>query len=94
MQASECSYNTKYPKSPNGITDPEYSIDVGIQYLKECLELAGVKDVLAKSLGASNAINVAKATFAAIDSLTTREAVYAKRGIAMPEKAPVETENN
>lgn len=44
MQASECSYNTKYPKSPNGITDPEYSIDVGIQYLKECLELAGVKD--------------------------------------------------
>lgn len=44
MQASECSYNTKYPKSPSGITDPEYSIDVGIQYLKECLELAGVKD--------------------------------------------------
>ena len=44
MQASECSYNTKYPKSPNGITDPEYSIDVGIQYLKECLELAAVKD--------------------------------------------------
>ena len=44
MQASECNYNTKYPKSPNGITDPEYSIDVGIQYLKECLELAGVKD--------------------------------------------------
>ena len=44
MQASECSYNTKYPKSPNGITDPEYSIDVGIQYLKECLELSGVKD--------------------------------------------------
>lgn len=44
MQSSECSYNTKYPKSPNGITDPEYSIDVGIQYLKECLDLAAVKD--------------------------------------------------
>jgi len=44
MQSSECSYNTQYPKSPNGITDPEYSIDVGIQYLKECLELAGPKD--------------------------------------------------
>lgn len=44
MQASECSYNTKYPKAPNGITDLEYSIDVGIQYLKECLELSGVKD--------------------------------------------------
>ena len=62
--------------------------------MRAILELAGVKDVLAKSLGASNAINVAKATFAAIDSLTTREAVYAKRGMAMPEKAPVETENN
>lgn len=44
MQSSECSYNTKYPKSPNGITDPEYSIDVGIQYLRECLDLAAVKD--------------------------------------------------
>jgi len=30
MQASECSYNTQYPKSPNGIRDPEYSIDVGM----------------------------------------------------------------
>ena len=44
MQASECNYNTQYPKSPNSIRDPEYSIDVGIQYLKECLELAAVKD--------------------------------------------------
>ena len=62
--------------------------------ISKVLELAGVKDVLAKSLGASNSINVAKATFAAIGALTTREAVYAKRGLAMPEKAPVETENN
>ena len=63
--------------------------------MRAILELAGVKDVLAKSLGASNSINVAKATFAAIEALTTREAVYAKRGLAMPEKAaPAETENN
>jgi len=40
MQASECIYNTKYPNSPGGITEPEYSIDVGIQYFKDCLELA------------------------------------------------------
>ena len=25
MQASECGYNTRYPNTPNGITDPEYS---------------------------------------------------------------------
>ena len=40
MQSSECIYNTKYPNSPSGITEPEYSIDVGIQYFKDCLELA------------------------------------------------------
>lgn len=37
MQASECGYNTRYPNTPNGITDPEYSIDVGIQNLAACL---------------------------------------------------------
>ena len=30
MQASECPYNKKYPNEPNGITDPEYSIEVGV----------------------------------------------------------------
>lgn len=33
MQASESGYNTRYPNTPGGITDPEYSIDVGIQTL-------------------------------------------------------------
>ena len=49
--------------------------------VRAILELAGVKDVLAKSLGASNAANVAKATFKAISQLTDRDAVLAKRGI-------------
>ncbi len=44
MQASECSYNTDYPNAPDGITDPEYSIDVGIQHLAACLTAAGVKN--------------------------------------------------
>ena len=51
--------------------------------VRAILELAGVKDVLAKSLGASNASNVAKATFKAIEGLTTREMAYARRGIAV-----------
>ena len=51
--------------------------------VRAILELAGVKDVLAKNLGASNASNVAKATFKAIEGLTTREAAYARRGIAV-----------
>ena len=55
--------------------------------VRAILELAGVKDVLAKSLGASNAANVAKATFKAISSLSTRETTYAKRGLSVPAPA-------
>ncbi len=40
MQASECKYNTKYPKKPNAIKDPEYSIKCGIQYLRDNLKAA------------------------------------------------------
>lgn len=45
MQASECPYNTKYPKKPNGIEEPEYSIEVGVHYLSDCFKQAGVKDI-------------------------------------------------
>lgn len=44
MQSSECEYNEKYPKKPNGITDPTYSIQVGIHYLSDNIKLAEVKD--------------------------------------------------
>ena len=43
MQSSEGSFNTKYPKKPNGITDPEYSIECGVQEMKGCLTSAEVK---------------------------------------------------
>lgn len=43
MQCSECGFNTQYPHYPNGITDPEYSIDVGIQNLEDCMHLSGVE---------------------------------------------------
>jgi small subunit ribosomal protein S5 len=51
--------------------------------VRSILELAGIQDVLAKSLGASNASNVAKATFKAIAGLSTREQAFARRGIAV-----------
>lgn len=44
MQASECGYNTQYPNTPNGIIDPEYSINVGIQNLAACLTAAEVEN--------------------------------------------------
>jgi small subunit ribosomal protein S5 len=44
------------------------------------LELAGVRDVLAKSLGSSNRLNVTKATMAALATLRSREAALTARG--------------
>ena len=43
MQASESGYNTRYPHSPNAITDPEYSIDVGVQTIADSLQQADVE---------------------------------------------------
>lgn len=40
MQCSECGFNTRYPNTPGGIPDTEYSIDVGIQNLADCLRIA------------------------------------------------------
>ena len=40
MQCSECKFNTLYPHTPGSITEPEYSINVGIQNLADCLQIA------------------------------------------------------
>ena len=44
MQSSESGYNTRYPRIPNGITNPEYSIECGVQAIKDCLQSAGVEN--------------------------------------------------
>lgn len=46
MQASECPYNTRYPNSPGAIQDPEYSIQVGVQYYADCVRQAGCESPL------------------------------------------------
>lgn len=43
MQAAEGSFNTRYPHVPNGIKDPEYSIECGVQELKAALISAEVE---------------------------------------------------
>lgn len=50
--------------------------------VRAVLEMAGIKDVMAKSLGASNPINLVKATFKALESLKSREAIKQMRGLA------------
>lgn len=46
MQSSECPYNTRYPNRPGTIQDPEYSIQVGIQYYAACVQEAGCESPL------------------------------------------------
>jgi small subunit ribosomal protein S5 len=49
------------------------------------LELAGIHDILTKSLGSNNPINVVYATFEALKSLKTAEQVAALRGKTVAE---------
>lgn len=49
--------------------------------VRAVLELAGVSDILAKSLGSSNPFNVTKATMKAIQMLKTKQEIFDKRGI-------------
>src|ERR1700738_4479215 len=52
------------------------------------LECAGVHDILAKSLGSDNAINVVHATVAALKMLQRPEEVAARRGLPIEDVAP------
>ena len=49
--------------------------------MRAVLELAGVKDALAKSLGSNNALNVTRATEKAVKSLKSRDFILEKRGL-------------
>ena len=48
--------------------------------VRSVLELAGVKDILSKSLGSNTKINMAYATLKALESMRTKELVAALRG--------------
>jgi small subunit ribosomal protein S5 len=49
--------------------------------VRAVVEAAGIRDVLAKSLGSSNHANVVKATIAALRSLRRRDEIFKVRGI-------------
>ena len=56
--------------------------------VRAVLEAAGVHDILTKSLGSSNVLNVVKATFDALAQLKTPEEEARKRGKAVKELLP------
>lgn len=50
--------------------------------VRAILEMAGLKDVMAKNLGSSNPLNMVKATFKALESLRRRETILRTRGVS------------
>ena len=56
--------------------------------VRAVLECAGIHDVLSKSLGSSNTINIVHATVAALSQLEEPRAVAARRGLDYDEVAP------
>ncbi|WP_344309879.1 30S ribosomal protein S5 [Brevibacterium samyangense] len=56
--------------------------------VRAVLDCAGIHDILSKSLGSSNAINIVHATIAALKGLERPEEVAARRGLPVDEVAP------
>jgi small subunit ribosomal protein S5 len=56
--------------------------------VRAVMECAGIHDVLSKSLGSSNPINIVHATVAALHGLERPEQVAARRGLALEDVAP------
>ena len=56
--------------------------------VRAVLECAGIRDVLSKSLGSDNPINIVHATVAALRQLVRPEEVAARRGLELEDVAP------
>lgn len=88
---------TSYPKEGNTIPHeviaqwdganllikpaPDGSGVIAGSKVRAVLEMAGIKDVMAKSSGSGNPINQVKATFKALSMLRSRDAIKKARGI-------------
>jgi small subunit ribosomal protein S5 len=53
--------------------------------VRAVMEAAGIKDILSKSLGSANSMNIVKAVFAAFDRLMDAKVAAANRGKALSE---------
>ena len=74
-----------------GVVSPASSPGTGVIAggpVRAVLECAGIRDVLSKSLGSSNPINIVHATVAALKGLSRPEEIAAKRGLPIEDVAP------
>jgi small subunit ribosomal protein S5 len=55
--------------------------------IRAIMNCAGVNDVLSKSMGSSNSVNIVKATMKALQELETPETVAARRGKSIEDVA-------
>jgi small subunit ribosomal protein S5 len=56
--------------------------------VRAVLEVAGVRDILTKSMGSANVLNVVMATFGALDDLRSPAIEAARRGKRVEELMP------
>ncbi len=57
--------------------------------VRAVMEAVGIRDILTKSLGSSNAVNVVKATLDALGQLRPRAEIFRVRGLTRPASAGV-----
>jgi small subunit ribosomal protein S5 len=62
--------------------------------VRAVLELAGIRDVLSKSLGSQNPINLVKATVEGLQSLRDPKQVAELRGLTIPEVLGIEAKQD